>query len=142
MWKIRIYIPLFISALALGLFTGCAPTQTRLTGADQQAILAFSEGMTDNLVTGMNANDYAVFSKDFDQAMLNAMNKSQFDSFKKDRDTKLGAYVSRKVSSVLKSGNYNTVIYDTKFEKDGNVTMRVVFTVAEPHQISGLWFNK
>jgi hypothetical protein len=34
------------------------------------------------------------------------------------------------------------VVYTAKFEKDDNVTVRVVFRAEDPHQISGLWFNK
>jgi thymidine phosphorylase len=74
--------------------------------------------------------------------MLNAMTKDQFDAMKKDRDAKLGLYVSRQVNSVVQDGEFYAVIYDAKFEKDDAVVMRVVFRIAEPHQVSGLWFNK
>jgi hypothetical protein len=134
--------PLLLATLIFSLLAGCGSKDSILTGDDREAVLAFSEAMTDNLMTGMNANDYAIFSRDFDPAMLNAMSQSQFDTFKKDRDTKLGAYVSRQVNSVTQSGGYVAVIYDTKFEKDDAVTMRVVFNVSDPHEISGLWFNK
>lgn len=134
--------PLLLALLIFSLLAGCGSKDTALTGADREAVLAFSEAKTDNLMAGMNANDYATFSKDFDPAMLNAMSQSQFDTFKKDRDTKLGAYVSRQVNSVTQSGGYYAVIYDTKFEKDDAVTMRVVFNTSDPHAISGLWFNK
>jgi len=106
------------------------------------AVLAFSETKSDNLLAGMNANDYAAFSKDFDQDMLNAMTQTEFDKLKKDRDTKLGLYVSREVNSVVQQGDFYAVIYDAKFEKDDAVTVRVVFRVADPHEVSGLWFNK
>jgi len=138
-------IVLFLIAAMSGLLlAGCGSSipSVPVTDATQQAILAFSEAKTDNLVAGMNANDYAMFSKDFDQDMLNAMTQSQFETFKQDRDAKLGAFVSRKVNSVVQQGDFYVVIYDSVFEKDPNVTMRVVFRVAEPHPISGLWFNK
>ena len=131
-----------LAAFTIGLLAACGPRQVTLTGADREAILAFSEAKTDNLVAGMNANDYALFSKDFDPAMLNALNQSGFAAFKKDRDAKLGAYVSRKVNRVVQQGDFYSVIYDAVFEKDDNVTMRVVFRAADPHPISGLWFNK
>jgi len=95
-----------------------------------------------SLLTGMNANNYVVFSKDFDQDMLNAISQTQFATLKKDRDAKLGLYVSREVNSVTQTGDFYTVNYDARFEKDDAVTIRVVFRVAEPHQVSGLWFNK
>jgi hypothetical protein len=140
--KTKGILPILIAVLIFSLLSGCESKETTLTGTDMEAILAFSEAKTDNLLAGMNANDYASFSKDFDQALSNAMNQSKFDTFKKDKDAKLGAYVSRQVNSVTQSGAYYAVIYDTKFEKDNSVTMRVVFSTADAHEISGLWFNK
>jgi hypothetical protein len=137
-----IFIVLGITLLVLIQLTGCVSRNKTLTGADKEAVLAYSEAKTDNLLAGMNAKDYAKFSKDFDKEMLAAMPQSQFDSMKKDRDAKLGAYVSRKVNRVVQQDGFYTVIYDTKFEKDNAVTVRVVFRTAEPHQVSGLWFNK
>lgn len=130
------------TVLAFMLLAGCLPQQALHSGETQEAVLAYSESKTDNLTAGMNANLYAVFSRDFDQQMLTAMDQSQFESFKKDRDEKLGAYVSRQVKSVVVQGEFISVIYDAVFEKDSNVTMRIVFRAAEPHLISGLWFNK
>jgi hypothetical protein len=74
--------------------------------------------------------------------MLNAMPESQFISLKQDRGNKLGNYLSRKVASVNQLGEFIAVIYTAKFEKNEQVTVRVVFRAAEPHNISGLWFNK
>ena len=133
---------LLLFSLLFSLLMGCGSQGTTLTGADQEAVLAFSEAKSDNLLAGMNTNDYAVFSKDFDQDMLKAMTQTEFDALKKDRDTKLGLYVSRTVNSVVQTGDFVAVIYDAKFEKDDAVTVRVVFRVAEPHEVSGLWFNK
>ena len=133
---------LFLVAFIFSLLAGCGSQATSLTEEDQDAVLAFSEGKTDNLLTGMNANDYAAFSRDFDQDMLDAMSQTQFAELKNDRDAKLGLYVSREVHSVTQTGDFYTVNYDAKFEKDDAVTIRVVFRIAEPHQVSGLWFNK
>lgn len=139
---IRRIIPHLLGILVFITVAGCASKQVILTGESRDAVLAYSEAKTDNLLAGMNAYDYAVFSKDFDQQMLSAMNQSQFKSFKKDRDSKLGAYVSRQVNSVVNQGEFISVIYDTVFEKDDNVIMRIVFRATEPNQISGLWFNQ
>ena len=133
---------LFLVAFIFSLLAGCGSQSTSLTEEDKEVVLAFSEGKTDNLLTGMNANDYAAFSRDFDQDMLDAMSQTQFAELKKDRDAKLGLYVSREVHSVTQTGDFYTVNYDAKFEKDDAVTIRVVFRIAEPHQVSGLWFNK
>ncbi len=94
-----ILIVLFIVLLSLSLF-GCGSGKT-VTGTDKDAVLAFSEAKTDTLLSGMNNNDYAAFSQDFDADMLTAMPQAQFDSLKKDRDSKLGLYISREVSSVV-----------------------------------------
>ena len=135
------YVAALVVILVISL-TGCGPKEKTLTGADQEAVLAFSEAKTDNLLAGMNANDYAAFSKDFDKDMLNAMTRSRFDVLKKDRDAKLGPYVSRQVNSVVQVGDFYAVIYDAVFEKDEAVMIRVVFRIAEQHEVSGLWFNK
>ncbi len=140
---------IFVVLLAIGfasLLTACGggAKETELTGADKDAVLAYSEAKTDNMMAGMKAGDYTAFSQDFDQAMLTAMPQDAFGKFKQDYDGKLGAYVSRKVNRVMQSqsGKFVAVIYDTVFEKDDNVSMRVVFRADDPHQISGLWFNK
>lgn len=133
---------IIIALLFVSLLAGCASQGTTLTGANRDAVLAFTEPQTDNLLSGMKAGDYAVFSKDFDADMLKAMTQSQFDSLKQDRDAKLGPYVSRAVNTVIQQGDFYIVVYDAVFEKDAAVVMRVVFRLAEPHQVSGLWFNK
>lgn len=131
-----------ILAILLFLLSACVSQGKPLEGADMEAVLAYSEAKTDNLLAGMNAGDYAVFSRDFDAQMLAAMTQSQFESMKADRDEKLGLYLSREVMTVLQAGEFYTVVYDAKFEKVDSVVVRVVFRIAEPHQISGLWFNK
>jgi len=136
-----ILIVLFAVLLSLLLF-GCGSSETKLTGTDMDAVLAFSEDKTDTLLSGMNNNDYAAFSQDFDADMLKSITEEKFTALKADRDAKLGLYVSREVSSVVQVGDFYAVVYDAQFEKDDAVTVRVVFRVAEPHQVSGLWFNK
>ena len=133
---------LAITAILFSALTGCGAKTTPLTGADRDAVLAFSESKTDNLLAGMNATDYAAFSRDFDAEMLAAMTDSEFAKLKAERDAKLGLYLSRSVDSVVQQGDFYIVVYLAQFEKDEAVTVRVVFRVAEPHQVSGLWFNK
>src|SRR5512139_957926 len=136
---------LLLAIVLASLLTACGGAQeTELTGEEKEAVLAYSEAMTENMMAGMKAGDYAAFSKDFDQAMLNAMSQDAFGKFKQDYDGKLGAYVSHKVNRVMQSqsGNFVAVVYDVVFEKDDAVSMRVVFRADDPHQISGLWFNK
>ncbi len=137
--------PLYALVICLSLLAGCGskPAEaTALTGDARDAVLAFSEAKTDNLLAGLNTDDYAAFSKDFDSDMLNAMTPGQFTKLKQDRDAKLGRYLSRTVSSVIQTGDFYAVNYQAVFEKEAEVALRVVFRVAAPHQVSGLWFNK
>jgi hypothetical protein len=90
----------------------------------------------------MNAADYAIFSRDFDAEMLAAMTTSEFDKLKANRDTTLGLYLSRTVDSVYQQGDFYVVVYNAKFERNDAVIVRVAFRAAEPHEVSGLWFNK
>jgi len=131
-----------LAVLMVSFLAGCGSQGEAITGVDKDAVLSYSEAKTDNLLAGMNAHDYVMFSKDFDADMARVMSQAEFDTLKKDRDAKLGLYLSRTVNSVVKTGDFYAVIYDAKFEKDAAVTVRVVFRVAEPHEVSGLWFNK
>lgn len=133
---------LLLAGFIVVITAACGSGETELSGEEKEAVLAFSEAKSDNLLAGMNANDYSTFSKDFDQDMLNAMTESEFVKLKQDRDAKLGLYVSRQVNRVVQSGDFYAVIYDAAFEKDDAVSVRVVFRVADPHEVSGLWFNK
>jgi hypothetical protein len=133
---------LWLAVSLVSILVGCGSRETALSGAAKEAVLAFSEAKTDNLLAGMNANDYTTFSKDFDQDMLNAMTESEFAKLKADRDATLGPYVSRTVKEVVQSGDFYAVIYDAVFEKEDAVSVRVVFRVADPHAVSGLWFDK
>lgn len=131
-----------LTLVVVSLLSGCGSSATVLSGEERDAVLAFSEAKTDNLLAGMNAGDYSVFSQDLDAEMLNAMGETQFNQMKADRDEKLGLYISREVESVTQSGDFYAVNYNAVFEKDDAVGVRVVFRMTEPHEISGLWFSK
>ena len=133
---------LWLAMSLVGLLLGCGSGEVTLSGEEKDAVLAFSEAKTDSLFAGMNANDYTAFSKDFDQDMLNAITESEFARLKSDRDARLGLYISRTVNRVVQSGDFYAVIYYAVFEKEEAVSVRVVFRVADPHEVSGLWFDK
>ena len=136
---------LLLAIVLASLLMACGGAkETELSGEEKDAVLAYSEAKTENMMAGMKAGDYAVFSQDFDQAMLNAMSSDAFGKLKQNYDGKLGTYVSRKVNRVMQSesGKFVAVVYDAVFEKDDAVSVRVVFRADDPHQISGLWFNK
>lgn len=129
--------------LAVLALTACAagPKVEAVEGADREAVLAYSEAMTDNLLAGMNAGDYAAFSRDFTAEMKKAMPESSLAGMKTSITDKIGAYVSREVDRVEKVGEYYRVLYKGKFEQDDAVQMLMTFTMSEPHQVAGLFFT-
>ena len=140
MKKLTIFLVVVLCSFLMGCSTDAQTIS--LDGPTKESILAYSEAKTDSLMTSLNNNDYAVFSQDFDDAMLKAMSQDAFDKLKQHTDDKLGAYISRQVKNVIQSGDFYRVNYEVVFEKDAAVKMGVVFRIAEPHQVSGLWFDK
>jgi hypothetical protein len=142
-------LPVLLVALSLiGLMTACqksapGPSGAMLSDADREDVLAFSEPRIDGMLDGWNAGDYAAFSKDFSEEVLKSMPAEQFEKLKDDEFTGLGRYYSREVESVVhRSDGFYTVIYYAVFANNNEVLLRVKFQAEEPHQISGLWFNK
>ncbi len=119
----------------------CASGAQPVAGAERDAVITYAEPLTDNLMAGFNNGDYATFARDFDDPMKKAMDQSAFNSTRATLMDKIGAYVSRQVSAVQKQDAFVIVLYSAKFEKDDNVTMRVVFEQAGAHPVAGLWFD-
>lgn len=138
--RVRIGLSILVGLL----LTACsaAPPAVVLTGSEREAVLEYSEPMTDNLLQGMNNGDYDQFARDFDPAMAKAMPASSFDQFMTGIGNKLGQYESRTVSTVETVGDFARVIYQARFANDDPVTVRVVFNKdTADHLISGLWFD-
>ena len=112
-----------------------------LTGAARDAVLAYSEAKTDNLMQAIHSNEYAAFSRDLNDRMKSAVTETSFAAMQKNVVSKIGNHVSRQVNSVVETNDNVTIVYTAKFENDDPVTMRVSFEKAEPHRISGLWFD-
>ena len=127
--------------LTIGAVVAFASQSKPLTGNEKDAVLAFSEAETDNLMKGINNDDYAAFSRDLNDRMKNAITETGLTNMRIKVNAKIGNYVSRQVESVTQSGNFVTVIYSARFENEDQVTVRVIFEAAEPHRISGLWFD-
>ncbi len=144
MWSKGLAWKIFVLSFALtmlGAVVGCSSFANALTGAERNAVLAYSEAKTDNLMMEINRNDYAAFSRDLNDKMKGAITADGLANMRTKVNDKIGNYVSRQVESVLQSGDNVTVIYTARFENDDAVTMRVSFETAEPHRISGLWFD-
>lgn len=137
-----IFLGAVIVLMTIGAGVGVLNLQgAPLTGAARDAVLAYSEAKTDNLMQGLNANDYAMFSRDLNDSIKTAIPESGFASMRAKVNGKIGNYVSRQVDTITQSGNFVTLVYQAKFENDSPVTVRVSFEMAEPHRISGLWFD-
>ncbi len=124
--------------------SGCSGgnQSTTLTGADKDAVLAYSEPAADHLMEAFNSGDYAAFMQDMNPAMTKSITQQQFDANMRGVVyAKIGNYHSRQVEQVIKGSNYVTVIYNAKFEKDSPVIIRLSFDPAEPHKISGIYFD-
>jgi hypothetical protein len=104
-------------------------------------VLAYTEPKTTNLLTAIDDRDYAAFSRDLDDKMKSAITSDGLITMRSKVSDKIGRYISREVTSVTPSGNFITVIYAARFENDDPVTVRVSFEAAEPHRISGLFFD-
>ncbi len=132
-----------IALLILGgaMLAGCSQGATPMTGAERDAVLAYSEAQSDNLLAGLNAADYAQFSRDFDPKLKGAMTEAAFIQSRQTVTGKIGKYVSRQVDKVEKTGDFIRVVYNAKFEQEEGVTVQVVFNNNAAHQISGLWYT-
>ncbi len=119
----------------------CSIGPQPITGADRNAVLAYAEPKSDNLLNGYNSGDYAVFARDFDDTMRAAETEPVFVQTRTQLMGQLGPYVSRQVSEVVKQDQFIVVLYTAKFELADNVTVRVVFRPDGEHRITGLWFN-
>ena len=131
----------FIVALVLSALVWLTACERILSGADQAAVLAFSEAATDNLFAGFTTNDYAAFSRDFDTDMHEEIHATNFADWKQDLDNKLGNYLSRKVDQVTQSDEFYVVTYQAQFEQEEPVLVTVAFHVAQPHMIAFLAFD-
>lgn len=129
----------FLAGGLLLFAAACAPKVTKVEGAEKDQVLSWSEPMADNLFAALNSGDYTAFSTDLDSAMKTAMPESGLQSLEKTL-TKVGKWQSRSVDHVEKTPGYYVVVYNAKFEQD-NVTVRLTFTQAEPHKVSGLWLT-
>ncbi len=125
------------------MLSACSGAQAvTLSGKERDAVLAYSEPMTDNLLAGMNEANYARFALNFDEQMKKAITEKAFQDMLSSIGGKLGAYQTREVALVEDTGAYMRVTYSAKFANEDGVTVRVVFNDGTPdHLISGLWFD-
>lgn len=138
MKMILFFIVIILGALLLINFSG---EDQAVTGSELEAVLAFSEPITENMFAGFAANNYAVFSRDFDPDMQETIPADFFVGWKLNLDDKLGNYLSHQVKQVTRSDEYYVVVYQVEFEKDEQAEVGIVFHAAEPHTINHLWID-
>ncbi len=139
----RFYVKTLIAVLALSLLLilpACNGAK-KITGEAADNVIAYTDPMADNVVQGLETGDYATFSQNFTDDMKKALPQSSFESMAQTFQSKLGAYQSREVSSVEELQGNIAVIYTLTYSQAKAVTMRLVTTPTEPHQVGGLWFN-
>ena len=141
--RIKILASTVIFLLAAGCSLVRAPLiEPRvLEDPEQQTVLDYAAPASENVLAGLIARDYSQFSRDFSDSMKEGMDETAFKDLLNMLDSKLGAYQSNDLVTVLQDDNYSTVVYRLTYEKDNQVTMRVVFDKSDPHLISGLWFD-
>ena len=137
----------FIVLIALLATTGCSLIQAPLMEprvletSDRDAVLEYGQPASENVLAGLLARDYSQFSRDFSGEMKNGMDEAAFNELLTMLDSKLGVFQFSDLVTVLQDDSFSTVVYRLTYEKDNEVSMRVVFDLAEPHLISGLWFD-
>lgn len=134
---LTVFVCICTSALLLSACNSAKP----ITGTARDEVLAYAEPKADNLLQGYNAGDYAMFARDFDDAMRKAETETVFGQTRTNLLSKLGKYVSRRVTDVNLQDRFVVVVYAAKFEQADGVTVRVVFEPDGTHPVAGLWFN-
>jgi hypothetical protein len=112
-----------------------------LEDSQRQTVLDFAAPASENVLAGLIDRDYSQFSRDFSESMKTGMNETSFNDLLVMLDSKLGSYQSSDLVTVLQDDKFSTVVYRLTYEKDNQVSMRVVFDKNDPHRISGLWFD-
>ena len=134
-------ITLLLVGASLFLLLGCTIFPQNVEGTERDAVLAYAEPTTDNVLSGYNSGDYAQFSENFDAVMLQAETEDVFLQTRSQIMSKLGKYISRQTPGVVKQNNMYIVFYNARFEQEDGVTIRIVFQPDGEHKLTGLWFD-
>lgn len=138
MRRVAKYIVLGLVLSAVVWLTAC---ERVLVGSERDAVLAFSEITTDNMLAGLAANDYAAFSRDMDPDMRQEIPLAGFAAWKQNVDAGLGTYLDRQIAKVTRADEFYVVTYDARFERADLVKFTVVLHSSEPHQIALVGFE-
>jgi len=100
------------------------------------------EATVENSLQGFNDGDYARHSRDFDDDLKDQINEISFPQVREEVLGRVGSYEAHSLNRVEDQNGFRTVIYDALFERDDQVTLRVVFLLNDgEHHIAGMWFD-
>lgn len=131
---------LLVGILFLVALTACLPGKG-VKGADQEAVLTYTEPIADRILNGLETDDYALFSQDFSDQMLQGITEDSFQQLRDLLSSKVGSYQSRQVSSVRDVDGTMLVIYTAVYSNAKQVVIQLSVTGGEPHQVTGLYFD-
>ena len=134
---IRLLVAAAVLILAL---TACLPGKG-VKGADQEAVLAYVDPITDRVLDGIESGDFTLFSQDFNEQMMEVSTEESFQQLRDLLSTKVGTYQSREVSSVRDVDGTMLVIYTAVYSNAKQVVIQISVTGSEPHQVAGLYFT-
>ncbi|MFP4364600.1 MAG: DUF3887 domain-containing protein [Spirochaetia bacterium] len=116
--------------------------QKPVSPEDREQIINYMDPITNTVLEGFTENDYNKYTKFFDEQMKNAMPESVF---KQTRDliiSKIGNHESHELWDILREDQYIIMLYSGKFEKEDDVTIKIVFQeYLNSPLVSGLWFD-
>ncbi len=139
----RFYVKTMIAVVAISLLLilPACNSAKQITGDEKDQVVTYADPMAENVIRGLDTDDYTTFSQNFSDEMKKALPQNSFESMSQSFQSKLGSYQSRKVERVEEIQGNIAVIYTLIYDKAKAVTMRLVTTDAEPHKVTGLWFN-
>jgi len=130
-----------ISLILLLVLSGCAG-QGIVEDTEKEQWINTATPIAENILQSINNDDYQSFIADFSEQMKNSMPRQSFTELREKLLSVIGAYISSTPAQVERQGEYIVVYFNAKFEKEENVTVRVVFREDDPtHRVEGLWFD-
>ncbi len=112
-----------------------------LSGSPESTLVAAADPLGQSVITGLSNNDYTLFTSNFTADVKKGWDEASFQSFLQDLHTKMGNYQSNQIESVLQNDQYSTIVYTLTFDSGQTVNMRLILSLNEPYQITGLWFD-
>lgn len=137
MRKDAVAVLILLLAVAVGAYV---ISQSRTV--DINNVRAYSDRITEDILTALEEGNYTKFSLYMDPPMKIAMPEEAFQQTAALIKSKVGSYISKELSKVERQGSYIVVYYKAKYTEEAEVTVKVVFVESGgEHYVSGLWFD-